>query len=344
MRSAVIRSNPTSLTQFNDRVEGALQRLIGATSTIELCQVADAAEVLRVMAKRSQLGLEAQNRCVILRAEAERRIGQILYRTIRQPVGRPRNDSHQNHLPRLADLGVTPSLQNRANRFWNIPEAEFRELIEQARESTHELSISKLIAIAEGRVRRRHNSEHILGGSIMDLNEFAATRPRCGTIIVDPPWEVPGVHLPYASMSEEGIRALPIHELADPDRCHLHIWVLPGRICRIAYDLIEFWGFRVVSEFCWTKRHFGQGNYWRMAHETLLLAVWAERDDRFDHKGLRSCGEFPVGQHSAKPEQVRQMIELGSPAPRIELFARRSVAGWYTWGYEVPTPLMQQRI
>ena len=327
MRSSVKTSNLGTLAAFNQRIEAALQRLIEATSTLELRQIDDAAEVLRVMAKRSQLGLEAQNRCVIVRALAERRIGQLLHQSPRQPVGRPRNDSRQNHLFRLRDLGVTPSLQHRASRFFAIADAEWRDLMQRTQRSTVELSISKLLAVAESRARRHRHNEHILGGSIQDLTEFAATRPCCGTILLDPPWEVPGVHLPYDSMSEDAIRALPIPELADPDRCHLHIWVLPGRICRIAYDLIEFWGFRVVSEFCWTKRHFGQGNYWRMAHETLLLAVWADQDDRFDHKGLSSWGEFPIGQHSAKPEEVRRMIELASPAPRLELFARRSEPG-----------------
>jgi N6-adenosine-specific RNA methylase IME4 len=344
MDSAVIRSRVMSFAQFNQTIETALERLVESTSTMELRQIDDAAEVLRVMARRSQLGLEAQNRCVIVRALAERRIGQLLDQTARQPVGRPRNDSRQNHLFRLRDLGVTPTLQHRASRFLAIPDQEWRDLIERAQRSTAELSISKLLAVAESGARRHRNREHILGGSIKDLNEFAATRPCCGTILLDPPWEVPGVHLPYATMSKEAIRALPIRELANPDRCHLHIWVVPGRICRIAYDLIDFWGFRVVSEFCWTKRRFGQGNYYRIAHETCLVAVWAHRDDRFDHKGLRSWGEFPTGDHSAKPEELRRMIELASPAPRLELFARRPVTGWYSWGYEISTALMRQRI
>src|ERR1051326_7964549 len=103
MDSAVIRSRVMSFAQFNQTIETALHRLVEATSTMELRQIDDTAEVLRVMAKRSQLGLEAQNRCVIVRALAERRIGQLLQRMARQPVGRPRNDSGQNHLFRLRD-------------------------------------------------------------------------------------------------------------------------------------------------------------------------------------------------------------------------------------------------
>ncbi|MYB32360.1 MAG: hypothetical protein F4Y20_07535, partial [Acidobacteria bacterium] len=42
------------------------------------------------------------------------------------------------------------------------------------------------------------------------------------------------------------------------------------------------------------------------------------------------------GSHSAKPEEVRRRIERMFPEqPKIELFARREVAGWTAWGLEI---------
>jgi len=42
------------------------------------------------------------------------------------------------------------------------------------------------------------------------------------------------------------------------------------------------------------------------------------------------------GEHSEKPEIFREMIEtLCGARPRIELFARKRVAGWDAWGAEV---------
>lgn len=42
------------------------------------------------------------------------------------------------------------------------------------------------------------------------------------------------------------------------------------------------------------------------------------------------------GPHSAKPEEVRYRIERMFPEqPKIELFARREVAGWAVWGLDV---------
>lgn len=40
------------------------------------------------------------------------------------------------------------------------------------------------------------------------------------------------------------------------------------------------------------------------------------------------------GRHSAKPEGFLDMVERVSPAPRLEMFARRQRLGWETWGNE----------
>lgn len=43
----------------------------------------------------------------------------------------------------------------------------------------------------------------------------------------------------------------------------------------------------------------------------------------------------PRTEHSKKPEDMREMIETVSYAPRIELFARERFDGWDCWGNEV---------
>jgi N6-adenosine-specific RNA methylase IME4 len=151
--------------------------------------------------------------------------------------------------------------------------------------------------------------------------------------------------LPYPSMTPEEMAALPISELANPDRCHLHLWTLPGRCQEIAYKLARHWGFRPVSDFIWVKESgLGSGQYWRSMHEVLLTCVRADNDrDRFDDHGLPSYGIFPRRRHSEKPDDVRKMIERTSPGPRLELFARHEVEGWLTWGHEVATPVMEQK-
>ena len=43
---------------------------------------------------------------------------------------------------------------------------------------------------------------------------------------------------------------------------------------------------------------------------------------------------WPRGPHSAKPEAFLDLVEQMSPAPRLEMFARRDRLGWDTWGNE----------
>ena len=43
---------------------------------------------------------------------------------------------------------------------------------------------------------------------------------------------------------------------------------------------------------------------------------------------------WPRGKHSQKPEAFLDLVEQMSPAPRVELFARRDRLGWDTWGNE----------
>jgi hypothetical protein len=40
--------------------------------------------------------------------------------------------------------------------------------------------------------------------------------------------------------------------------------------------------------------------------------------------------------HSKKPQELYDMIELCSPGPFLELFARELRPGWTHWGDEVP--------
>ena len=44
----------------------------------------------------------------------------------------------------------------------------------------------------------------------------------------------------------------------------------------------------------------------------------------------------PVGEHSKKPAAVRQRIQRLFGGPYLELFAREPIAGWTTWGNEIP--------
>lgn len=145
------------------------------------------------------------------------------------------------------------------------------------------------------------------------------------TILVDPPWGTPdqrgkfGAQSHYRLMSLEDIRQLPVGQLAD-DNAHLYLWCYPATRY-IAEDIMRGWGFRFVDEFVWGKDQFGLGQYFRHAHETLLLGVKGRLPVQF--RGQRSFTMLPRQSHSHKPEEVHVMVQRLSPGPYLELFARR---------------------
>ena len=174
--------------------------------------------------------------------------------------------------------------------------------------------------------------------TVADLNKLIKCGHPFGTIYADPPWQydegVPrGAAVNhYNTMTIRQISALPVAKLAADD-AHLHLWTTSGHL-RVAFDVMDAWGFEYRSCFVWVKPGIGTGYYWRVTHEILLTAVRGDAT-RFNCTSLRSWAEFERGRHSQKPEEVRRMIERASPGPRIELFARSPVKGWTVWGDQI---------
>jgi len=181
----------------------------------------------------------------------------------------------------------------------------------------------------------------IEGGTVEDLQSLIDGQQRFGTIYADPPWRygnqatraATGKH--YKTMTLEQIAELPVNALVT-DNAHLHLWTTNAFLFD-AQKIIEAWGFKYKSCFVWVKTQMGIGNYWRVSHEFLLLGTRGRAT--FTLKNQKSWGEFRRGKHSEKPDQVRQTVELVSPGPRLELFARKATPGWWCWGKEISRDL-----
>jgi N6-adenosine-specific RNA methylase IME4 len=162
-----------------------------------------------------------------------------------------------------------------------------------------------------------------------------------GTVYADPPWlygnqgtrAATSNH--YAGLSVEQLCQLPVDRLTLPD-AHLHLWTTNAFLFD-ARSVMEAWGFTYKSCFVWVKTQMGIGNYWRVSHEFMLLGTRGKAP--FNARNLKSWAEFPRTRHSAKPHQIREMIEAASPGPYLELFARQQVAGWTAWGDQISEDL-----
>lgn len=178
-----------------------------------------------------------------------------------------------------------------------------------------------------------------------DLPTLVEKGVKFGTIYADPPWRYKrkpraAAENHYRTMSLQEIIALPVRELAAPE-AHLHLW-FPHSFLFEAEKVMTAWGFDYKGLFVWLKPRPGLGYYWRSATEYMLLGVRGRC--HFRDKSISNWLCIDRGKHSAKPEQVRSLIERVSPPPYLELFGRQAVRDWVVFGNEVERGLFDDDV
>jgi N6-adenosine-specific RNA methylase IME4 len=78
----------------------------------------------------------------------------------------------------------------------------------------------------------------------------------------------------------------------------------------------------------------GMGNYTRANAELCLIAT--KGNPKRLHADVHQIIMTSLGEHSAKPDEVRQRIERLYRGPYLELYARKAAPGWICWGNELP--------
>jgi N6-adenosine-specific RNA methylase IME4 len=173
-------------------------------------------------------------------------------------------------------------------------------------------------------------------------------------ITMDPPWMERGggkikrgADRHYPLLDYPGIVAAILQSPSwrPADDCHLWCWATSNHLPE-AIDLVRVLGFRYLACLPWVKTtggldltgrpntRIGLGQYLRYDHELLVFATRG-RTQKPPKAWLGSTIFAPRGQHSAKPEAARRMIEHISPPPRLEMFARTPSEGWTVWGNQV---------
>ena len=152
-------------------------------------------------------------------------------------------------------------------------------------------------------------------------------------IVIDPPWPMvapESVGFDYPTMTEEELAALKMP--AAPD-CHLWLWTTSSFLPR-ALRLLEVWGFQYKSTFVWHKPGgFQPSGLPRYNCEFALYAPLGE-PVFVNTIAFPMCFEAPRGKHSEKPEEFYEMVRHVTVGKRIDVFNRRPIRGFDTWGKE----------
>jgi len=158
------------------------------------------------------------------------------------------------------------------------------------------------------------------------------------TVVADPPWRyaAPGttkadVTKHYETMDLLDICALPVPDLAAAS-AHLWLWGT-NALLEQAYTVVRAWGFSPLTLVTWCKPGPGVGHYLMNNTEHVILASRG-RPMVPPKKPLATWYAWPRQPHSRKPDAFYDLVEQVSPAPYVELFARRHRFFWDVWGDE----------
>jgi len=337
-RNVSVPKDSTALIQISK----ARRALASAKSLDDLLSIRDQSEVVRQLLKVQGHSLDSQNEAADIKCVAERKLGETLAKMER--VGhRPQKGAVAAPFKKtLADNHIAKTQARRWQLMASVPEEVYTKHVTDIREANKELT-----SVSVQNLGRRQS--HVNGKPaaefapsfdtdiITDLDQLGDE--RFGTIYADPPWSYTNhatranVRDKYAgTMTPEQIAAMPVldHVLDD---AHLHLWVTKDFIFE-AHQIIQAWGFTYKSMFVWVKPQMGIGNYWRVSHELLLLGVRGDAK-RFGERNHMSWGSYDRGEHSAKPEAIRHVIERVSPGPYLELFGKKKVQGWKVLGNQI---------
>lgn len=319
----------------------------------EAKQLRDQAEAIRHYLKEQEYGLEAANHAAEIKLRAERRLGELLQEMPNAPQGKPSRFAYHDgtQIPRLDELGISRNDSSRWQRIANVPQEHFERHVAEVLDKKQELTSAGVLRLARGLQQPGKGDataapESPESCTTADLEWLAGTSRRFGTVYADPPWQYENqatrasTDNHYRTLSVAEIAALPVAGLV-AENAHLHLWTTNAFLFD-ARQILESWGFTYKSVFVWCKPQMGIGNYWRVSHEFLLLGVRGRCPFR-DH-GLMSWAELDRGQHSAKPEQVRSMVEKAGHGPYLELFGRLVVDGWTVWGDQIERDLFHRAV
>lgn len=188
---------------------------------------------------------------------------------------------------------------------------------------------------------------------------------KFGAIMADPPWRFTSrtaltdenwstrrdIDKHYSTMDLDGIRALPVREIAAQD-CHLFLWTT-GPCLRQAFDVIDAWGFKYSSTaFVWIKlKRSHRGDQLRFlptaeADLAVGLGLTTRKNAEFCllarrgspkriAKDVREVILSPVREHSRKPDEAFDRVQRYCDGPYLELFSRQKRAGWSVWGNQI---------
>ena len=169
---------------------------------------------------------------------------------------------------------------------------------------------------------------------------------RFATVVIDPPWPMsnfgmvgntglsPENPISYDLMTLNDIRALPVHDCLD-DNSYLFCWTL-NRHVEATFSIVRGWGCDYSFLMTWVKNGGIQTPVSPMFNAEWCLVGRKGSPKFLETKAFPTASYWPRSGHSEKPEGFYDLLRRVTPEPRLDIFGRRRIPGFYSWGNEAP--------
>ena len=184
---------------------------------------------------------------------------------------------------------------------------------------------------------------------------------KFATVVVDPPWDTGGfmdqnstnhdLHSDHAypALSIAQIQVMPVVQVCAAD-AWVFLWTT-SKLLPKAFLVLDAWGIAYAFTMTWGK-HFGPKPSKGPTYNAEYIVVGKRGKARFtETKGFDLMNTWPhqrrddvhpngwghaVYANSGKPEGFYDLLRRVTPGPRLDIFGRRRIAGFESWGNEAP--------
>lgn len=326
------------------KYEAACHALAEAHSIDEVKDIADKAQALMAYAKQANdraLELMAYE----IRLRAQRKLGKLSADMPKAPglnsgnyrsgIDRPSGTKSQV----LQEYGVKKRDASRYEKLASVPDDEFQKIINDCKRDGRFLSSEAIASKAIREQKRAQELSRLNGISAQDIDAVVGDYD---VIVIDPPWPMQKIDrdarpnqtgFDYPTLREQDLEQL---QLPAAKSCHVWLWTT-HKFLPMALRLLPKWGLAYICTFVWHKP--GGFQPFDLPQYNCEFALYARKGTPIFTalKDFNVCFTAPRSKHSEKPEAFYSLVRDHTAGRRLDLFARRKIAGFEGWGQEYET-------